>query len=97
MTGNHRAPGAADPLHDDNDPRPGLGVDPKLAYLDPAEPDDTPPDEDVTVTVVAPFQVSHGGVVYGSGAIVVVPARIAADWILHGWVTRVPAEAGTSS
>lgn len=46
--------------------------------------DDTPPS--VFVTVNAPFQVVHHGIVFGPGETVQVPEGVAALWITSGWV-----------
>ena len=47
-------------------------------------------DELVNVVVVAPFQTSLAGVVFGPGETASVPAAIAAAWIVYGWAE--PAE-----
>jgi hypothetical protein len=41
--------------------------------------------EMVTVVVVAPFQTSHAGVVYGPKEVASVPDAVAAGWVLNGW------------
>lgn len=42
---------------------------------------------DVTVTVDAPFQVAHDGIVYMPGEKVTVPTVLAAEWRKAGWVS----------
>lgn len=68
----HRSVGPADPRGDD-----GLA------------PDEAPQAvESVTeVTVLAPYQVNHLGVVYGTGERVQVPQSLAERWARDGWVT----------
>lgn len=44
-------------------------------------------DKDVTVTVEAPFQVAHDGIVYGPGDKVTVPPSVADEWKRSGWVS----------
>jgi len=43
------------------------------------------PVETVAVVIVAPFQATHEGHVYGSGEAAEVPAEVAAAWVLNGW------------
>jgi len=39
----------------------------------------------VSVVIVAPYQATHAGTVYGSGEAATVPAEVAAAWVLNGW------------
>ena len=43
------------------------------------------PVETVAVVIVAPFQATHEGHVYGPGEAAEVPAEVAAAWVLNGW------------
>jgi hypothetical protein len=45
-----------------------------------------------TVSVNTPYQVVHGGVVYGPGQTVDVPPEVAQTWIDAGWVSETTAE-----
>jgi hypothetical protein len=45
---------------------------------------------ETAVTVLAPFQTTNAGQVYGPGETVTVPAATAAAWLRNGWA--VPAE-----
>jgi hypothetical protein len=45
---------------------------------------------ETAVTILAPFQTTHAGSVYGPGDTVTVPAATAAAWQVSGWA--VPAE-----
>ncbi|MDQ1576653.1 MAG: hypothetical protein QOH55_1803 [Microbacteriaceae bacterium] len=47
----------------------------------------TEPVDAVSVVIVAPFQASHEGAVYGPGDTAQVPAEVAAAWVLNGWAT----------
>lgn len=56
----------------------------------PVAPAPAPAATETSVTIVAPFQTSHAGQVYGPGDLAVVPAETAACWVTNRWA--VPAE-----
>lgn len=63
-----------------------------LAFFDNCQTSDTPelevvvPDRIVKVRVLPPFSVCHNGIRSCPGDVAEVPASVAAQWRLHGWV-----------